>query len=68
MIKIVFCNKNALNTIAKMTPILYFTSVYILTLQDQPNAIYHLWPKRLLMFVIYVTCNCIVICSASLHG
>ena len=31
MIKIVFYNKNALNTIATMTPILWLTSIYFMS-------------------------------------
>ena len=49
MIKIVFYNKNAL---------------YYFSHHDQHNAMYNLWPKRLLI----IPCNCIVICSASLYG
>ena len=50
MIKIVFYNKNALNPIATMTLILWLTSIYYVSQQDQLNAKYNLWPKRLLMF------------------
>ena len=59
MIKTVFYNKNALNTIATMTPILHFTSVYNITRQDQHNAIYNLWPKCLQMFIVcYMQLHC----------
>ena len=50
MIRIVFYNKNALNPIATMTLILWLTSIYYVSQQDQLNAKYNLWPKRLLMF------------------
>ena len=50
MIKMVFYNKNALNTIATITQILYMTSIYNMSQQDQLNAMYNLWPKRLVMF------------------
>ena len=61
-VKIVFYNKNALNSIATMTPILWLTSIYYMSQQDQlymsqqdqlfghKNAMHNLWPKRLLMF------------------
>ena len=49
MIKMVFYNKNALNTIATMTSILWLTSIYYISQQDQLNAMYDLWPKRQLM-------------------
>ena len=50
MIKMVFYNKNALNTIATMTPILWLTNIYYMSQLDQLNAMYNLWPKRLLKF------------------
>ena len=46
MIEVVFYNKNARNTIATMTSILWFTSIYYISQQDQHNAMYNLWPKR----------------------
>ena len=49
-VKIVFYHKNALNSIATMTPILWLSSIYYMSQQDQLNAMYNLWPKRLLMF------------------
>ena len=54
MTKIVFYNKNVLNAIATMTPILRLPSIYYMSQQDQLNAMYNLWPKRLLMFDVNV--------------
>ena len=41
MIKIVFYNKNALKTIATMTPIVWLTNIYYISQQDQHNAMYN---------------------------
>ena len=49
-----------------MTPILRLTSIYYISQQNRHNATYILWPKRLLLFVIYML-HVAVLLLAQLH-